>query len=428
MGRPDNEGGMANRVAILAILLTAGCRAPVPCCRVAPPAPPAPVPELQVARPALPAFEPTDLPKPTVKLVAGFAPGSYRELSESLCQSLGARNSSLANTLDDENRIPSSATGCDADADKLRRAVRHFAALEARNLSAAAALDRYFQLADAETRAAVTREAGPVLNDLFKNAADARAAKVRYPLDPDDVDRQRGQLASQLEQADAGARAMNIDLRRRLGLPPSADERIWPTGDFPIDAEPADETKAVAAALADRPELRALRTLHQGLSVNTLPVAREFLGVPAAVGGPASVTSGLFGRCLAKLLARRSKPDPCAEAELDVRRKQLADLIATRERDVADQTRVAVVALNAQARRVGLARERLDGWAAKLEEAKKQREVGLPLADLNEAQVRLEWLKARAELVAETTAWHQARIRLKAAMGWLVWETVPVHQ
>ena len=41
-----------------------------------------------------------------------------------------------------------------------------------------------------------------------------------------------------------------------------------------------------------------------------------------------------------------------------------------------------------------------------------------------EAQARLEWLKARAELIAEVMAWHQARVRLRAAMGWLVWETM----
>ena len=34
----------------------------------------------------------------------------------------------------------------------------------------------------------------------------------------------------------------------------------------------------------------------------------------------------------------------------------------------------------------------------------------------------LEWLKARAEAVAEVMAWHTARVRLKAAKGWLAWE------
>ena len=35
------------------------------------------------------------------------------------------------------------------------------------------------------------------------------------------------------------------------------------------------------------------------------------------------------------------------------------------------------------------------------------------------------WLKAKAEVATEVSAWHQARIRLKAAQGWLAWEAVP---
>jgi hypothetical protein len=33
-------------------------------------------------------------------------------------------------------------------------------------------------------------------------------------------------------------------------------------------------------------------------------------------------------------------------------------------------------------------------------------------------------LKAKAEVVAEVASWHQARMRLHAAMGWLAWEAV----
>ena len=34
----------------------------------------------------------------------------------------------------------------------------------------------------------------------------------------------------------------------------------------------------------------------------------------------------------------------------------------------------------------------------------------------------LDWLKARAEAVSEVMAWHQARVRLKAALEALAWE------
>jgi hypothetical protein len=423
----DCGGNMGGRLAVLAVLavgLAAGCRAPAPCRRPAPAEPAAPVPELPLTKPVVAAaFELDNLPKVLVRFTAANSV-PYRELSEPLCQSLAARNASAANALDDENRMPATAGGCDAEADRLRREVRHYAALESRNQAAEAALDRYFQIADAEVRSAVAREGGPILDALFKKAREAKDAKVRYPLDPDDVDLQRGQLAGQLDQADAGVRAMNVDLRRRLGLSPDpADERLWPVVRSGIDPGPADASRSVNAALADRPELRAWRALQQGLNADTLPVARDLLGGAAPLAAGAS-GSGMLARCLAKLNLRRSKADPCADAELEVRRKQLADLIASRERDVADEVRVAVVALDSQTRRVAFARDRVDRWREKLDEAERQLKAGVPLADLQEAQVRLEWLKARAELVAEVMAWHRARVRLKAAMGWLVWETL----
>ena len=64
----------------------------------------------------------------------------------------------------------------------------------------------------------------------------------------------------------------------------------------------------------------------------------------------------------------------------------------------------------------------IEHWRAKLEEVEKQQQAGIPLAGLQVSQAKLEWLKARADLASEVMAWHQARIRLRAAMGWLVEE------
>ena len=239
---------------------------------------------------------------------------------------------------------------------------------------------------------------------------------MRFPLDPADLERQRLQMLTQLEQAEAGSALLNIDLKRRLGLSASS-ERLWPGGHFDISAEPVDAEQAVNAALADRPELRGLRAVHAGLTVDTLPQAREQL----------RATSPLLGgsppppRGLARFLFHK-RAEAEARAELEVRKKQLADLIAERERAVADEARAAVVSLNAQTRRVQLARDRLVAWTATRADATKKREANQPGADLLEAQVTLDWLKARAEVVAEVMAWHQARVRLKAAQGWLAWE------
>jgi hypothetical protein len=132
---------------------------------------------------------------------------------------------------------------------------------------------------------------------------------------------------------------------------------------------------------------------------------------------------------LGKCLGRKPPPDPAALAELEVRKQQLADLIADRERAVADEARAAAVGMNAQLKKLALARERVDGWKAKWDDAVKQREAKIPGAELAEAQARLEWLRARAEVVAEAAGWHQARVRLKGAQGRLAGEpAVPGHE
>jgi hypothetical protein len=303
----------------------------------------------------------------------------------------------------------------------LRRVLRYHAALELRNQAAAEALERFFQLADAESRTDLLRQAFPVIDGLLNKAKAAATAGVRFPLEVADLERQRSQLESQLEQAELGSRLLNLDLKRRLGLPPQA-ERLWPGGDFGIDPEPVDLEAAVTAALADRPELRGLRALYHGLTPETLPDVRDLLhaGSPLLGGRSGEPTNpGL----LMRIVLWKYGPDPAAlAAETEVRKKQLYALIAERERAVADEARAAALALNSQRVRAALARDRMLGWDEKLAEAVKKRDANQPGAELLEAQVRLEWLKAKAELAAEVAAWHQARVRLRAAQGWLAWE------
>ena len=338
---------------------------------------------------------------------------------------LAAANTSSANLLDEENRVPSEFRNCETPADRLRISIRNHTALELRNRSAADALERFFQLADVESRTDLLRKAFPALDPLLGKAKEAKEKGVRYPLDLVDLERQRSQLLSQLEQAEHGSRLLNLDLKRRLGLPyPPADERLWPSGDFAIDPTPTDPEEAVNAALADRPELRGLRELHAGLTPETLPDLRDYLKAGSSLLGARAVPGLSLTTLGWKVLRMKTKPSPATLAELEVRRKQLADLIADRERTTADEARAAAMTVNAQRIRATLARDRFRALEEKLADAVKKRKANQPGAELLEPQVRLEWLKAKAEVVAEVAAWHQARARLRAAMGWLAWEAV----
>ena len=380
--------------------------------------------DLPLTKPTVPVLDGKDLPKLPPRTVTAPA-GTFRRLSEHDCLLLAAANTASANLLDDETRVPPPAGSCDSPSDKLRRVLRYHTALELRNQSAADALERFFQLTDAEARTDLLRQAFPVIDSLLSKAKAAAAAGVRFPLEVADLERHRSQLESQLEQAELASRLLNLDLKRRLGLPyQPAAERLWPGGEFGIDPEPVNPEQAVTAALADRPELRGLRALYHGLTPDTLPDVRDFLraGSPLLGGRPNAAEAATTG-VLLRILLKKHAPNPAAlAAEVEVRKKQLLELIAVQERAVADEARAAALALNSQTVRASLARDRMLNWEQKLTEAVKKRDAKQPGAEFLEAEVRLEWLKARAEVAAEVAAWHQARVRLKAAQGWLAWE------
>lgn len=409
--------GLLGRAWVLVLVVT-GCHATAPPRAAVPAAPPVTV-DLPLTKPAVPKLDGQGLPKLPARPVGGPV-ATCRLLTESNCVRLSAANSSAAKVLDDEARIGQPTESCESASDRLRRVLRYHAALELRNRAAADALERFYQLSDAEARTDLLRQAFPVIDGLLTRARAAAAANVRFPLEVPDLERQRSLLESQLEQAEFGTGLLNIDLKRRLGLPAlPADERLWPGGEFTIDPRVVDAEEAVTAALADRPELRGLRALYHGLTPETLPDLRDYLrGGSPLLGAAQAATPGF----LARMLVRKRDSDAAALAELEVRKKQLYDLIAERERAVADEARAAVLAVNSQRVRASLARDRLGYWDDKLADAVKKREANQPGAEFLEAQVRLEWLKAKAEVVAEVAAWHQARVRLKAAQGWLAWE------
>ena len=325
--------------------------------------------------------------------------------------------------------MPTQGGKRDAARARLGQTLRYYTALELRNRFAADGLDRFFQLAEVESRTDLLRRAFLILDPLLAKAKDARAKNVRYPLEPADLDRQRSHLLTQLEQAELGSRLLNLDLKRRLGLPYApADESLWPSGDFAIDPTPINPDEAAAAAVSDRPELRGLRELQAGLTSDTLPAVRELLQAGSPFMGGRPVAGGLSFALVAHWLMHHRGSDPATLAELEVRRKQLADFIADRERLVADEARAAALTLNSQLVLATLARDRLNSWGETLADAIKKRDANQPGAELLEPQVRMEWLKAKAGLIAEVAAWHRARVRYRAALGWLVWEALGANQ
>ncbi len=378
---------------------------------------------------------------------------SYRELTEYDCQLLAAINTALANQIDEENRLPHAVSPppnrsvvlrcCgklpveDYRAiDEVRVFIRQHVALELRNRAIAEALERYFQLVDVGCRIELLSEAQAVLEDLLVRARAAKEADVRVPVEVADLELQLSSLLTQREQALTTSRLLNLDLKRRLGLPSRpTDEALWPRGDFRVTETGSDAEWLVERALADRPELRAWRAMYHGLGTGLLPEVRDLLRSFGPLLGTRSDTEVRPGLALPLVSRLGSSGGPEAvpfageskrrlSDELEIRRMQLYGLIVESERRVADETRAAVTIRDSQFVRVKQARDRVGVWEKRLAEERKKRAAGQPGAEWTEPFVRLEWLKARGELASEVVAWHRSGVRLKLATGELVWEVV----
>lgn len=409
---------------VAAALFAGGCHTtPKPVPVPPPPVPPA-VPDLPSTRPT--PLEPDYRGIPTADPLGKFgSPPSVKfgALTEDECRRAAAAHSSIAAVLDQECDVPgpppktrhgkpTPESAKAAAVDAVVKEIRGHAADEARNRAAADALEQFFRLADAEGRLELMRASLPLLDQLREAVAKARASGVRVPVESDDLDRQRSSAVGVMTQADLGVELLNIDLKRRTGLPAGGD-RLWPVGSFAVSETPIDADAAVRIALENRPDLRLLRAAYHGLTPDTLPAVREILRTTAtdlaAKNGP---TQAAARGILPYLPHGKAACDPTEAAELEVRRRQLFALIAERERLAADEVRAAVAVLAAQGKQVGLARWRADQAAAKATDAKKQ-------GTFAELPAVLDAHRARADVIAAAMAWHQARVKLVAAQGLL---------
>jgi hypothetical protein len=170
-------------------------------------------------------------------------------------------------------------------------------------------------------------------------------------------------------------------------------------------------------ALEKRPELLVLREMSCDLDKQTLPVVREYLhgvsGLMGASGGPAKHLVVTLVAMKALLVG--------GTGEKETRQSQIAQLLAERERAVADEVRRGVADLHAKARLVALSRERvLSADEHRRDAEQKAARAGGSFLEVLSAN--LDWYKARNQLTVDVMAWHTARARVREAQGVFVWE------
>jgi hypothetical protein len=345
---------------------------------------------------------------------------NFLGLTDDDCRKRAVANSNLAKLLERENDKPqiqlvSKKKPCpETTNEQLRAELRTLAATAIRNSDAATALERFYQLADAEGRTELLSTGMKAFDDYRSLTKRFREAGLPT-MDDEELTRQRGKLLSDLERAEAGIRLLNVDLQNRLGLSVKGDERLWPSGDFSVTLASIDTEAEVAKALANRADLQFLRKLHLSLSVDTLPtINAQLQTITSLAGAGASPVMPWFPG--SRLLEKRTQElkaqlRSAAEAEVAVRREQLFTLIADREKTVAGEVRASVVQMESAARRIALAKSTADTWQAKVDKANRDAKP------FDRFPAELEWYRSRAEVLTEVMAWHHWRAKLRAATG-----------
>jgi hypothetical protein len=347
----------------------------------------------------------------------------YRALSAQECQCLAVAASAEGNLREQERQSVNGGAGkhhglCGGDKQELatvRDTVLMFSALEARNQSAAKALEYYYQLAEAEAKTDLQRQARGRLEDALAKTRDLLRKGLRSEQEVGAFYRRLIDVQAEGVQLEVSVPKLNSALSQMLGFPACNELRLWPCEDFRVLGDPIDLEAAVAVGLANRAELQLLRSLRQQLDAATLPAVRQVLQAADPLLGMAKKP----GPCplLGKLLAacRCTGKD---DEELEARRRQLDQALADRERAVAQEVRRAVYTVRGQVELVITAQERVASYEAKvrdLEEGEAKGSVAYPEV----TTARLEWLKARGDLAKEVMAWEIARVDLKKAQGLL---------
>jgi hypothetical protein len=300
----------------------------------------------------------------------------------------------------------------------LLKRVREKAALGERNKAAAEALERFYQLASVEGRVEQLHLGMDVLDKyraLIKKT-DPKAFPTLTLPKADELDQKRVESDKLLFEAEKGEDLLNLDLKRRIGVPGGTTWRLWPAADFTIPTDTIDVEAEVKAALEHRPDLQLLRLAYLELSPATLPSVKDLLrgAVPAVAPGPLAAALTRLHPPL-DLFRRDPSPDPCVEREVAIRKQQLFDLIADKERAAADDARAKALTLTYQVKRVGLAKWKYDEAKKKYDEYMKDR----PFGELGEYPLVIQLHLARAELIDEVMGWHAAKVKLLEAQGLL---------
>jgi outer membrane protein TolC len=297
-------------------------------------------------------------------------------------------------------------------------------ALEDRNSSAARALSAYSQLGEAEAARDLLEQTLAEVTRALVRVREVKAKGLESPVDEHALHRQQLDLEAKEVRLRVQVEQLNSELRQRLGLAPCPDGwRAWPADAFCVLAGPVDPEAAVASAQAHKPELQLLALLDAHARAGDFDALfRQLSGLSSLLGQ--SSAHPLCAQLQQLLASLCDKPDMDAVREGRVR--QLALVRAERERKAIEEVRQAAQTARAQAEVLVLTEKVAEDWRARVRDAEDREAKGLgSFAETMKA--RVEWLRARGDVVKEAALLQRALVRLRELQGTLPGDCAARH-
>lgn len=334
-----------------------------------------------------------------------FADRQYYNLPEADAQCLAATHSVLANLLEQESEVLAAqpkCLHCSRNSQQCLQRVLSLQAAHERNRTAAAALQIFLRLAEAEAGSDNLRLRLQEVDHLLSDVQRLQAAGVESALSRPAVEAQRLELVHKQIDLQATIEELNQQLVPLIGAEPPPESRLWPAAELKVETTVPSVDTAQSIALQQRADLSAARTAADC----DLDSMRALLGQISP--GLGSAPPGCKVLLTLHLLA--------THREGNLRSGQLQAAADEQERTIRHDVARAVTTIEARLAQIGLSRQRLDALQRQVERLQQKRQVDAK-AYFEARQAKLEVLAADQDLLHDVIEWKIAVVKLRELQG-----------
>ena len=336
---------------------------------------------------------------------------TYRLLNAATCQCNAAKNTNVANLVELERHWARIIIECDTEnVGKnlcLERDLLALHAADARNKSAAVALEAFYQLAGLEAQSYYLDKAIGETRHSLRRAEKLHEQGLAAEIDLDELAVSLCELEDRNLQLKYLRIQLNGQLQKMLNCPLSEQLFFWPEIEWEPSLDPVDVDAQVAFGMSHRADIRGLQLTLCNLEKITLPVARGVVGVADGTLGSVEKADGLIHilRCFR-----------CTDGEVPIRCRQLAMLLAE-SRDLAEaEIKAAAHKITLQHQRIVLARQAVEDRRARLHEITAKRDAeDVSIFEISKARGRL--YEAESDLIQQLVQLEIAQVQLRKAQG-----------